>query len=234
MSAPTFRRKNIFARPSGSSKSVYSSARTSRKMDYRNKMRVLYKRPATSNKFIDLAAANYEASTTGSVTLIYTIPQGTNQSERIGKKIKIKNIQIRGQLVVGSAQVNAAIAVGYLIFDKQPTGSLPAITDIFDSIGIASHLNDDNTDRFVVLKKHRYATFGDSNTPTTASSLAIYDVDDFIKMNHTVNYKSLGTGAIADFSYGAVYWVVFGEEAAGTTAPRFTVSFRTRYEDIQG
>lgn len=193
------------------------------------------RRPITDAKYIDLDLRTSNATTTGDIFLIPTIPQGTTVNTRIGKKIEYSSIQIRGNVQGGTAAAAPGQVAFYLIYDKQPTGSLPAITDILESASALSFLNDNNSDRFVILKKHRLMVIGDGDSATAQNCCTAYDVDLWMKLKHRAIYKALGTGAIDDFNYGALYGLVVGN--LGTTANIFPVwqcTYRVRYHDISG
>ena len=179
--------------------------------------------------FVDLATANYACNTTGSVTLIATIPQGAGTSERIGKKVLLKSLQCHGQLV--SNTDTSLTNVGYLIvYDSRPTGNLPAITDILEDIDPGSFNNDDNASRFQVLKRVDEVLVGSTTAGLTSKSA--FNQEWYMRIPKIMTFKSAATGAIGDIETGALYLVTIGGGGAGTTAGSFVASFRTRYVDM--
>lgn len=182
--------------------------------------------------YVDLASATYALDTTGSVTLVATIAQGASGSQRIGKKALYKSLQLRGSAFAGTtATVNDCAFL--LVYDKRPTGSLPAITDILDSASVRSFNKDDNSGRFKILSRKDFVLTGNSATPSTGGE--IINVDMYLKMNELpVVFKSAGTGAIADIEEGAVYLVTVGSVAAGTAAASLYCGIRTRFYDQLG
>jgi len=85
------------------------------------------------------------------------IPQGTGESERIGKRVTIKSIYI---IATVGVQTGTASSVGNgnvcltLIQDTQANGAYPAYTDIFEtSTGANTFLNLNNSQRFKTLKR---------------------------------------------------------------------------------
>lgn len=179
--------------------------------------------------YVDLASASYAASTTGSITLIATIAQGASVNQRIGKRAYYKSLLMRGHVISGTTTTIADC--GYMIvYDKRPTGALPAITDILTGITTYAFMNDNNTSRFEVVRRKDFINIGNSATPSTG--LEGYSLDEFIPLTkRPITFESAGTGAIGDIDMGALYFVTFSSIAAGTAAPSITVSFRTRFTE---
>jgi len=182
--------------------------------------------------YVDLANAGYPCDTTGSITLLATIAQGASQQQRIGKKAMYKSIQTRGNITQNSTATTNDVAV-CIIYDKEPTGTLPNITDIFNTVNALSFLNDTNSDRFRVLRRWTHCLSGNPVTPATGNE--IIDVDEYLDLKSLpVQFKAAATGAIGDIAYGALYLVTMGSAAAGTTAATASLGFRTRFFDTEG
>lgn len=179
--------------------------------------------------YVDLASAGYAMDTTGTVTLIPTIAQGASVNQRIGKKAMLKSLQFRGLATAGSAAtVNDCSFL--IVYDKRPTGSLPAVTDILLSANSVAFNNDVNSGRFRILKRVDFALVGNSTTPATGRE--IESADFYLKINRPIVFKAAGTGAIADIEEGALYLVTVGNNTAGTSAATLTGGFRTRFIDM--
>jgi len=186
-------------------------------------------RDAKEKGFVDVAVANKAADTTGTIALYNTVAQGAGTSQRIGKKFKMTSIQIKGSVSAGTAAVLNDIAC-ILIYDKRPTGSLPAITDILDTATSRSFNNDANAGRFQTIRRWDWTLSG--NSTTTATGAEIRGFDKFVKLNHMVVCKAAGTGAIGDIEEGALYMVTVGNQAAGTSAANISFGTRVRYVDV--
>lgn len=184
---------------------------------------------ARETGYVDLAIANYPCDTTGSVTLLATIAQGASVNQRIGKKVMLKSLQARGQMYAGTTATLNDCAI-IVVYDKRPTGSLPAVTDILVSASSQAFNNDVNSGRFQILKRKDFRLVGNSTTPTVANSSA--DGDFFLKINKKEVFKAAGTGAIGDIEEGALYLVTVGNQAAGNTAAVASLAFRTRFLDF--
>ena len=182
--------------------------------------------------YVDLTLASYALDTTGSVTLLNAVAQGAAVTQRVGKKIVMKGLQCRGYMQNNSAAIANDVAY-MIVYDKRPTGALPAITDILVSVDASSLNNDNNNGRFQILKRCDEVLLG--NTNAAANYLdSMYKSNDFwldLKSRPVV-YKAAGTGAIGDIEEGALYLVTVGNTAAGTSAAAMAAAFRLRFLDV--
>lgn len=181
--------------------------------------------------FVDLAATTYAMNTTGSITLVATIAQGASVNQRVGKKVNLKSIQVRGvcQSDTTTALANSA---WMLVYDRRPTGALPAITDVLTAAHASAFTNDANTGRFKIIRRWQKAMIGNLGTAGQATDSSAETVDMYIDMkNLPCVFKAAGTGAIGDIEEGAVYLITVGDAAAGTADANAVLGFRTRFID---
>lgn len=180
--------------------------------------------------FVDVAANTYALNTTGNITLVNVVPQSAAVSGRVGKKILLKSLQMRGQATPDTTTI-ICLGAALLIYDRRPTGSLPAITDVLNTIDCFSFLNDANSGRFKVLRRWNYKFVG--STATAVTDTQINTVDEFVdlKRRPTV-YKAAGTGAIGDIEEGALYLITLGSASAGTADAVLNVGIRVRFWDV--
>lgn len=182
--------------------------------------------------FVDLATAAYALDTTGSITLIATMAQGVSDSQRVGKKAAYKSVQVHGIVATGTTSITNDVAM-LLVYDRDPTGSLPAITDILGSANPRAFNNDTNSDRFRIVRRWDYVLIGNAATPATGKEAK--DFEEFVDLkNLPVQFSNAATGAIGDIKKGALYFVTVGANVAGTTAGSVTCAFRTRFIDVMG
>jgi len=181
--------------------------------------------------YVDLALAGYPLDTTGSVTLLNTVAQGVAVTQRVGKKILMKGLQVRGLSQNGStATINDCAYM--IVYDKRPTGALPTITDILVSISSFSMNNDNNSGRFSILKREDFVLLGNSAAAANQTDLMAKSEDWWLDLKkREVVYKAAATGAIGDIEQGALYLVTVGNTAAGTAAATAFMSFRLRFFD---
>lgn len=185
--------------------------------------------------YVDLAVASYptdNAGAAGSIALIATIAQGAGQTQRIGKKATYKSLQVRGYVQNNTTATLNDVAI-CIVYDKEPTGLMPNITDIFNQATAQSFLNDTNSDRFQIVRRWSHVLTGNSATPATGNE--ILDIDEYIDLkSRPVQFKAAATGAIGDIAVGALYLVCLGSSNPGTTASTSFLGFRTRFVDTEG
>ena len=188
--------------------------------------------PSKETGYVDVASASYALDTTGSVTLLNTIAQGTSVTQRVGKKVSLKSLQARGTISSNSATIVNDVAY-MIVYDKRPTGALPTISDILTSAAPTSMNNDNNAGRFRILKRVDAVLIGNTTAAANTTDSTIQGADWFLNLKglQTV-YKAAATGAIADIEEGALYLVTIGGTAAGTGAGFMQTAFRTRFVDI--
>jgi len=178
--------------------------------------------------YVDTASAA-EFSTTGTITLLNTVPQGAGVEQRVGKKIALKGLQCRGQMTNKSTAVTNDIAL-MIVYDKRPTGSLPHISDILEAVSASALNNDNNSGRFKILKRIDELLLGNG---TNLTDMTAKGCDWWLDLKGLPTvYKALGTGAIADIEDGALYLVCVGDTATGTAAASLVANFRVRFLDV--
>jgi len=180
--------------------------------------------------YVDHAATTYAMDTTGTVTLIAQIPQGTSVTQRVGKRVYYKSLLIRGNMSNNSAAVFND-TTWMVVYDKRPTGALPIITDILTGISTTAFMNDNNTGRFEIIRRCDQVLIGNTTTPTTGQE--VKNIDMYIPLKkRALTFENLGTGAINDIDSGALYLITLGNRATSATlAASLNVSFRTRFTE---
>lgn len=111
-------------------------------------------------KFFDTRFAETVVASTGAITnpSLNLIPQGTTESDRIGRKCNIKNIHIKGELKFPNSAVAGSTAdrIRIIIYqDKQTNGATATVANILDNtVGgalIDSFRNLSESGRFYIL-----------------------------------------------------------------------------------
>lgn len=178
---------------------------------------------------IYLVPAAYPAGATG-------IQQGAGNTQRVGKKIKFKYIQVRGYAFAGTGYVNPRKVFFALIYDRRPTGSLPTMGQIFDAssglLSVPCQPNlDDHSNRFKILLRREY-TFDGNALGGDASSSLCYPINETVKLGLPCVFGSAGTGAIGDIEQGAIYIVMANTDSTGGNSDAMVISLRTRFWDV--
>ena len=107
-------------------------------------------------KVVETASASYACDTTGSVTLVNGMAQGSDFTNRIGRKYTNVAVQLEGYLGPQDSNVGTTKCRIMLIYDAQPNGALPAITDVLTASTSNAFMNLNNRDRFKVLCDENY------------------------------------------------------------------------------
>lgn len=246
--------------PAGSPKSTYSSAKrqnvskrkyskaVAKSSGQRKPVRVDMKGVDTALSLTDIP------DTTNTSTFMYTlnlIQAGTGSWNRIGKRIKMKSLRIRGYasfLTQPTFATGDAVVSGFrmvVVYDKQSSGAaVPTFDTIFGTTNqsgteATTYVTDppkyDNMERFTVLRDcliqaptMPIVSFG------TGPNTTVYSfVDEYIKLKglDTVFLGQTNPMTIADISTGALYVYFRAVDNSGTNNNGFDGTARLRYYD---
>lgn len=199
-------------------------------------------------KAIDIPQGDYSfrVPTNTNIILLNGIQTGAAFFNRVGSRIEMKNLHIRGALRPSATNGENTSARMIILYDRQPTGALPVITDILlsrDQAGATtttghSEINLDNRDRFVILRDLMWYLPSSTNTagvltngPNFPGDDEKFDVNVFIKLKELGTHFKSSTNptAIGDIATGALYALFISEANDGTWSAK--VSFRLRFDD---
>lgn len=98
-------------------------------------------------KHVDLSEFTSALNTTGAVTLLGTVAVGVSESQRIGRRLRWLDLQLKG---TATSDSTTKLATGsfYVVYDKAPKGALPSVTDIFTAASSSAFPNWSNMERF--------------------------------------------------------------------------------------
>lgn len=174
-------------------------------------------------KNADVATQNYNlplTSSFGSVVLLNGIAQGVGNTERIGRRIAMKSLQLRyihySNLTAGSCRI-------VIFYDRQANSTTPSSGDIIGSQTFDGIVNLVNSDRFVILMDEisENAQFDGASTPGKR----------YIKMDLETIFSGTGSG-ISSVQTGAVFIMMANSATFSTGATsNATFSTRIRYTD---
>lgn len=173
---------------------------------------------------IDDANVLATTATNGAIYVCNAITPGSGSYNRVGRKITMKSLRIKGQVIFefGQAATTGNISGNTLrcvvVYDKQPSGAYPTFDDIFGrtiTIGTESteyldNLKYDNTDRFSVLSDQVFdcnPTLYNASGGTENLQFHVKSFDKFIPLKGLETQFSGQTSptTIADISSGALY-----------------------------
>jgi len=183
-------------------------------------------------KYIDIAPASYVIDTTGVVTCLNLVAQETDNTNRVGKLITVKSVQIKGHALANAAAVTPQKGRVMLVWDNANNSSatIAAISDILETADVNSMPKVNNSQRFTILWDYDF-TLGSLSSATPASGAdACKLVDYYRKLDNAVQYSSTGA-TIGNIQNGALLMVTLGSVAAGTAAAALKASTRVRFTD---
>lgn len=201
-------------------------------------------------KNVDVLAGGLAFNNTTSVTTLNALSTGANSYNRIGRKINLRSLQIRGYIYQNQAGAAPAPDVlrWALVYDKQTDGTAPTWAQVFTSIdkGAATDTstmafrNLDNADRFIVLAEEFYkvdcpagAIANNQPAHVASEANAKWFYSRFIKLkNIPTQFTAASTGTVSDIQTGGLFFMTASDLSAANAqyATKFTT--RIRYCDV--
>ena len=112
-------------------------------------------------QFMDFASGSQH------VTQINNIEAGTGSQQRVGRKVYMNGVMLKLVAIApeevgttGTQSHSWRSCLVSIVYDKRPTGTLPQISDIWESADIFSQRNEAGFARFRVLKQFYMGTLG--------------------------------------------------------------------------
>lgn len=189
--------------------------------DYQ-KGRELTVQPKQELKAFDVAFSQTNFAQAGNFVALNTPVNGAELYQRVGRKIYMKSLQIRG-FIQSSATSTNDLARMIVFFDAQPNTAGPAnlATLLQDSNAAAgqtaiSEINLTNRQRFKILRDKQFYLPSLTNTAGVLTNVGPQDqVMQALQFNEFIKLKGLETiyngtngGTVADITSGSLY-VVF-------------------------
>lgn len=184
---------------------------------------------------LNLTTVTINSSGSPSFTLINGVAPGTAKYQRIGNKIQPAFLDLQ-MFIVNNSTTNNINFKYALIYDRQPTGTMPTYSDIYQNVNAAGTTsstiltgrNMDTTDRFLTLASE------DILFPAQAASAGgMYTkLVRCIRSMRGLAQQFKGSDALlGSISTGAVYLLMFAATDASNTV---TVNFdcRFKYHDL--
>ncbi len=200
----------------------------------REVQRAIARKDGLELKFHDLDIDDPTVSATGTIAQVtcVDIDQGITESNRIGRKVRVKMINWRMtvRLIPGSAPANTSDTCRVILYlDKQANGATAGVTDILESADYQSFNN--------LANKGRFRTLMDKTWDLQAMSGAFDGTNDqfgeniindslYKKVNIPIEYSG-ATGAITELTSNNIGVLTISSE--GICA--FASKMRVRYVD---
>jgi len=221
-------------------------------------------RPGQEIKSVDVLPTGGVLSVNPSWTLLNGCAQGAGINQRVGQRICMQSLTFRAFVQRNNSNVAVVsddVAVGYIIYDRQPAGGsaaggvVPTFATVVTSLSATSATSATTLDfpsinfkdRFRILRKYRWylEEVGTGGVPTGAidvggaggsksTKLQPFFVEDFIKLSglETI-FNTVGDQTVGSMTSGSLYFVIVSQLAFSGSAPyNFSVSARLRYTDV--
>ena len=159
------------------------------------------------------------------------IASGSGESQRVGRKVTLKNIYLHGELVLPSTNSVTLCTDQFrmIVFvDKQANGVIAGVTDLLQTATINSFRNLANQERFVVLKDKFYDISAQttSNASTTTGGTS-YHIKMYKKLDLPIEYSG-ANGTIGEIKSNNLVMLCISRLGACT----FQYTARMRYTDV--
>lgn len=194
-------------------------------------------------KAVDIPKGNLLFKVAPSPVLLNPIQQGPEYYKRIGARVELKNLHIRGIITPKNSTEPIPGAYGriVIVYDRSPNGVIPQISDILQtrtqtgatSTTEYSEINLDNRDRFIILRDTEF--YLPDMIPTLVNTITqqVFPhntgkemrYNEFIKMKGLItHFKGTSNPAgIGDYTIGAVYGI-----AISNADDNFSLELQTR------
>lgn len=151
------------------------------------------------------------ANTTGAVRNLFAPSQGAAYNNRVGSKLTLKSLQISLSAYGGNANQDINWVI---LYDKESKGAVPAIADIFGTLGGLGPRNAVTKGRFITLRKgHAVLNASGGGLGTNLCRWEEYIPMKGLKMR----FNTGNAGDITDIDSGSLIFACTGSEAAGAT-----------------
>lgn len=162
------------------------------------------------------------------------IPLGNSSVTRIGRRVTMKAVQIRGTIEAGSSGIISRGAL-LLIWDRTPNQSanLPTWTSIMNTQDSRSLTNKDNAPRYKILRRWDFAVIGNTALATNLTDQTLFNVEEYIPLKNKVSVWTSTdvTGLYPTMMEGALLLYATSDDAGVNAFPLGTFSTRVYYEE---
>lgn len=193
---------------------------------------------ALDNSITDIIAGTGSAPT---FNLLNCPVLGSDFINRVGRKITMKSIRVRGFLVPPAVSTAQAFLRGVLVYDAQPNAAVPLLSDLMQDAragfptDVYSFTNLNNRERFTILRDQMWITTlstGASQYGTGIVEENKYAIDWYVKLKGlTTMFNGTNGGTIADVTSGALFLLFYQSNIVANVAVDFVGSTRLRFLD---
>ena len=200
---------------------------------------------------ISFAQINSTVNDNSGMIVLNLIQQGAGSWNRVGKKVNLRSLRIRGD--INHTQATGAPGLTYgqvvrcvIVWDKQPSsGTIPQWQDMFgftaqdgtEGTSMYAPIRYDNMDRFSILRDVTYDPQPGAKAQTAPDTVVYQNtIDEYIRLGdrECVFSGQSNPMTIADISSGAIYFCVRAKiNNTNTTQSSINnMTARLRYTDL--
>jgi len=182
---------------------------------------------ASETKFIDNAfTLSPGANTTlfSSARLLNGCIQGTEATNRIGRKIVMSSLYLKGTFNLATTSTGGGTARIIVVYDKQANGTTPAITDVLLSDDVLAPNNLSNRDRFTKICDFETDVI-------SVNGINSVSVETYRRLNLETMYNTGNAGTIGDITSGSLHMFVAQSGFILTAAPNGRWTARVKFSD---
>lgn len=167
------------------------------------------------------------------MVLINGVASGTNVNQRVGRRIVMKSIYIRGYIFTGTTPLSFPVRT-MLVLDKQANGAAPTMQQILGSFASAqadidAPNNLDNRERFKIMMDKM--TIIQVNGGTSGATSNAGWIQKYKKCNIPVTFNNVGLG-ISSISTNSLWLCAVGPQVHDSASNhRIFFSTRVRFTD---
>ncbi len=183
-------------------------------------------------KFHDVDFDNNALTTAGEILpSLNLIAQGVGQSQRLGRKVLLKSLHMRGMwFVANGTDPSGCSAISRIIVycDKQANGAAATVAGILQTADFQSFRNLENQGRFKVL----YDKTNRLQREAAGSAIVFANVKHYMKLNKKLNIPILfdgATGAITEMCCNNIGILTITDTVTNIVAG-FQCKIRLRFE----
>lgn len=186
-------------------------------------------------KFLDTSLTNAAVDAAMEQNNLCVIPQGDTESQRVGRKVIVKKINVHATHTMPArtdiAAASSMKARYALVLDTQTNGAAFSATDLFETDSVNSFRNLANQTRFKILKEISYDLKCSGAAPSGAAYVAAGDQVTWnmqVKCNIPIEFdNSATTGAITTVRSNCIFLISRSSVAnisdlAGTARIRYS------------
>lgn len=193
----------------------------------------------TLDKLLQSISCSADGTEAQTQLLLNNLPPGTDGNSRVGKKVLMKALQLRGRITPGSTAVDNKVTILLVYVRSNNKAATPTVwADMLTSQSPDALSNRDNATKFKILRRWDYALHGNTNAVGNVQDSSSYVFEQYVVFKKPLIAQWIAqsaAGAIGDFEKGSLHLCCLSLGAeAGTTKATLVVSTRLYFCECDG